>query len=112
MRAGSVCLLAALVSGVASPALAAPVDAGAEPGEPLTLVETLLLFVGAPIGLFVLISLLAMAPSLVRSGRSSSLGWWSEPLWFGGPDKAELPAGEPAESASGSAAGGGASARW
>ncbi len=36
----------------------APVEGGAMPGEPLTAVQTFLYFVAAPVGLFLLISVL------------------------------------------------------
>lgn len=110
-RAATVTALAALASGVATPALAAPVDAGAEPGQPLTLVETLLLFVGAPLGLFVLISLFVVAPSVIRGGRQTSPGD-AEPLWFGGPNRTEREEEPTTEAAGQPSAGGGASARW
>lgn len=38
----------------------APVEGGAMPGEPLTAVQTFLYFVAAPIGLFLLISVLVL----------------------------------------------------
>lgn len=131
-RSTTVSLVTALVSTL----LAAPPDAGAEPGPPLSMVETLLLYVGAPVGLFVLISLLTVAPSIVRSGRGTFGGWLSEPVWFGGPSDPHASAAPPeragaVESAHASApasatgqatatgpaaaseqAGGGASARW
>ena len=38
----------------------APVEGGAMPGEPLTAVQTFLYFVAAPVGLFLLISVLVL----------------------------------------------------
>jgi hypothetical protein len=39
----------------------APVEGGVMPGEPLTAVQTFLYFVAAPVGLFLLISVLVLA---------------------------------------------------
>lgn len=109
----SSCALSTLVL-AAGPALAAEPDAGAEPGSGLSAAQTLLIFVGIPVGLFALISLLVMVPAIARGGYKPSLGWWSEPVWFGGPSE-PYEALERADSTTGSggtSVGGGGSARW
>jgi hypothetical protein len=102
------------VVALAAPVLAAEPDAGAEPGAGMSVPETLLVFVGAPLGLFVLITLLVMAPSIARGGYKPSLGWWAEPVWFGGPADpyAALDRVEQGPALAPEAVGGGASARW
>lgn len=58
--------------------------------------DALLLFVGVPAGLFVLIALLVMAPSVAKGPRyRPGLSWWATPEWFNGPqarDGEERPA--------------------
>jgi hypothetical protein len=84
-------------------------DGGAEPGNGLSVIETLLWFVVLPGGLFVAIALLSAAPSMARGPRyRPGLGWWAAPVWFNGPDDADT-AVHKAVPTSG---GGGASARW
>jgi hypothetical protein len=42
------------------------------------------IFVGIPVGLFVLITLLVLAPSMIRGGRQHAAeGWSGPPEWFG-----------------------------
>ena len=100
-------LLASLLAG--SPAYAANVDDGQQTGEGLSVLQTLLVFVGIPAALFVAIVLLVSAPSAARGPRyRPGLGWWAAPVWFNGPDDAD-PA---VRTATATAGGGGASARW
>jgi len=40
-------------------------------------------FVGIPVGLFVLIILLVMAPDMIRSARQPGLSWSGDSEWFG-----------------------------
>jgi hypothetical protein len=120
MAAAAVVMLAAT-----SPVFAQNRDDGDDPGRQLTALENLLLYVAAPLGLFLLISLLVLAPSIAKGPRyRPGLSWWAEPVWFGGP------AGPAAEVAVGGSSlgagdvesimraveptrdGGGASARW
>jgi hypothetical protein len=103
----------AAVLAIASPAFAAiHRDDGDDPGPQLNVLQSLLLYIGAPLGLFLLISLLVVAPSIARGPRyRPGLSWWAEPVWFGGP------AGSPADAPTLSSVeptrdGGGASARW
>jgi len=101
------CLTAPLL--LPSAAWAAGVDDGAEPGDGLSVLETLLWFVGAPLALFAVIAVLVSAPSMARGPRyRPGLGWWAAPVWFNGPDDADT-AVRRAVPTSG---GGGASARW
>jgi len=53
----------------------------------MSTLEALLIYVGIPAGLFVLITLLVLAPSVARGPRyRPGLAWWAGPEWFGGPD--------------------------
>jgi hypothetical protein len=75
----------------------------------------LLVLVVIPLGLALVISLLAVVPSMIRGERyTPGLAWRNENEWFGGPkdgleatDKTDPQALEAAEGARG-----GASARW
>ena len=97
----------------ATPAAAAGLarpDDGERPGPGLSVLQTLGIFVGIPVLLFVVIAVLVSAPSAARGPRyRPGLGWWAAPVWFSGPDDAERAVRasrrRPAE-------GGGASARW
>lgn len=99
----------------ATPAMAAATllatpDDGEDPGPGLSVLQTLGIFVGIPVLLFVVIAVLVSAPSAARGPRyRPGLGWWAAPVWFNGPDDAERAVRESAGSAS---QGGGASARW
>jgi hypothetical protein len=58
--------------------------------------EALLVFAGIPLGVMGLITLLVLAPSLVRGDRQQrGVSSWTEPEWFGGPGDA-VPAGRTA----------------
>jgi hypothetical protein len=99
----------ALVLAPASAALAANVDDGQDPGPGLSVLQTVLIFVGIPALLFVVITLLVMAPSMARGPRyRPGLGWWAAPVWFNGPHDADIAV----RTATPTAEGGGASARW
>ena len=93
----------------ASTVLARVVDDGAEPGDGLSVLETLFWFVAVPGALFVGIALLVMAPAMARGPRyRPGVGWWAAPVWFNGPEDADRAVREAAPTR----AGGGASARW
>jgi len=98
----------ALVIGLvllASPALADVPDGWAEP-EAVTLMRALLVYVFAPAGLVLLITLLSLAPSLAK-GERPGVGP-AEDQWFGGPrDGAHQ-----LESRSSGSTTGGASGSW
>ena len=104
----------ALLSLPASPVFAATVlanrDDGAEPGSGLTALQTIGIFIGIPLALFLLITLLVVAPSAARGPRyRPGVGWWAAPVWFNGPAEPES-AVRAATAAT--TEGGGASARW
>jgi hypothetical protein len=95
-------------------AVAAPPEqwVEADPVSPLSFLLVLLLI---PAGLFVVISLLAALPDMMRrdTGYTPGLTWRHEPQWFGGPrdglDKADQ-VDQKALEAAGER--GGASGRW
>lgn len=68
LRAGTVTAVSALALAVSSPAFAVVSDDGDDPGPGISLVETLGLFVAAPIGIFLLIA------ALVTLGGKSGNG--------------------------------------
>jgi hypothetical protein len=108
---------AILVVTAAGPALAeAPQEWG--PQEPVNRLHALLVLGAIPLGLFVLITLLVYAPSMVRGEKyHPGLAWRNEPEWFGGPrggveatdkvDPKEIDSGSDSSSKRG-----GASAHW
>ena len=101
-------MAAAAVLLAAAPAWA--VDDGENPA-PTSPIETLLIFIVAPILLFLVIALLVMAPSMTRSPRyRPGVGWWAAPIWFNGPEHDDLDA--VIRAAAPTSDGGGASARW
>lgn len=91
---------------VASPALA-DVPAGWPDPEPVGLLEGLVVYLFLPAGLFVLIAVLTVTPSLIRRQRSGADSP-GEDHWFGGrregPDELEAGSGERTS--------GGASGTW
>jgi hypothetical protein len=99
---------------VSAPALAAPPEAWPD-AEAVGALDFLLVLFVIPLGLALLIALLAYVPSMARGEKyTPGLAWRNENEWFGGPtegleaaDKAEQPAVEGTE-----ADRGGASARW
>ena len=94
----------------ASSALAANgLDDGEEPGPSLSLLNTLLLFVGIPVLVFAVIWVLVTASARSRGPRyRPGLDWWAAPVWFNGPDDVD----NAVRSAAETTGGGGASARW
>jgi hypothetical protein len=94
---------------VAAPALAT-YDDGENQGSSLGVGMTLLIYVGIPVGAFLLIAFFSVLPSMLRRPRyRPGRPWNFDPLWFGGaddPDKA-LATARP-----GVTARGGASAEW
>ena len=74
------------------------------------MLQTLLIFVGIPAGIFALIVVLVSAPASARGPRyRPGLGWWAAPVWFNGPDDADT---RRALRDGPTTGGGGASARW
>jgi hypothetical protein len=103
----------AAVPVLAAPALAAPPQTWpAEP--PVSAFDFLLVLLIIPVGLALVIALLASIPSMVRGEKyTPGRAWRNESEWFGGPkdgleaaDKTETPAETSATER------GGASARW
>lgn len=71
LRAGTLTAgTAALTALLTSPALA--LDDGEQPGEPISVMETLGLYVAAPIGLFLLIAALVMVGDKSRKQQRNS----------------------------------------
>lgn len=96
---------------LAAPASAQVLDDGEQPGPGLSAITTILVFIGIPVALFVLIAVLALAPSMARGPRyRPGLGWWAAPIWFNGPEDADRAVRTAA--AHPTTDGGGASARW
>lgn len=97
-----------LLALAAAPAGANVPEGWSEPDK-VDAVEATLLLVGIPLGLFLIITLLVLVPSLVRGERFTVGGQATADQWFGGPSKgtAELPAPDNEDSQAG-----GASARW
>jgi hypothetical protein len=109
MVTATTALLVLPATPAAGAVLAVP-DDGEDPGPGLSVLQTVGIFVGIPVLLFVIIAVLVTAPSAARGPRyRPGLGWWAAPVWFNGPDDAERAVRESTGSAS---QGGGASARW
>jgi hypothetical protein len=117
----AVVLAAGLTVALAAPAAANRPLRGWGEGSDMSLGFALLVFVGGPLAIAVLISLLVVAPSAARGSRDQQQSWWGEAQWFGGElgaGSAERPQLEAAAGATSSenleqtATGGGASARW
>lgn len=108
LRVTSVSVPLGLVSGVPATA-AATTPVGWEEGPPVSLLEAVLIFGGVPLGLFLLITFLTVAPGLTRGDRSRGVDRWATPQWFNGPRAGESVEGaaEP-RALGGSAATGGA----
>ncbi len=104
---------AAVLLLLSAPAFAAPPESWTDP-EPVGGLDFLLLLLLIPLGLALLIALLAYVPSMVRGQKyTPGRAWRSESEWFGGPkdgleaaDKVDLHA-DGAQTDRG-----GASARW
>lgn len=109
-RRGAVLLVSLVgITVLASPAWA--ITDGEVFGPRLGLLNTLLIFVGAPLGLFGLCVLLVVAGGWRSRPRyRPGLSWSAEPVWFAGPSDPEgaLAAAKPGPDVTG----GGASAQW
>jgi hypothetical protein len=72
----------------------------------MTPLETIGIFVGIPLGVFLLIVLAVSVPSWVRDGRyRPGMPWAADPVWFNGP-------GDPPPPPGGSGRVGGAGGSW
>ena len=115
---------AAVTIALAAVPAAADTPAAWETPPPVNTLQALVVLVGIPALLFVVITLLTLAPSLIRGDRQQrGVASWTEPAWFGNQVKGEpargeitSPAdrGEPvaADAESSEEQSGGASARW
>lgn len=73
-----------LLVGAPGTAVAATPAGGGETIEAMPPLEVLGIYAGIPIGLFALITLLVMAPSLIRGARQQQgVAWDGQPAWFG-----------------------------
>ncbi len=96
---------------LAAHALASTSGSG-DAGPGLTVLQTVGIFVGIPVGLFVLIWLLVYAPSMVKGPRyRPGLTWWAAARWFNGPPQG-LSGVSGVAPGPDTTKGGGASARW
>lgn len=67
-------------------------DDGDQPGKGLSVLETVGLFVGIPLLVAVVLTVLTFAASGARGPRyRPGLTWWAEPVWIGGPQTAVSP---------------------
>jgi Domain of unknown function (DUF5130) len=97
LRLGAVSLIASALVGVAGPASADTPESWPD-AEPMSTLEALLVFVGVPAGLFALIALLVVAPSLARGPRyRPGMTWLARSEQFGA--QPELPARTEADAA-------------
>jgi hypothetical protein len=98
LRAATVGALAAVPLLLATPAFALHREAGDDPGQGMSVVATILTYVGIPLAIFCVIALLVLAPSIAKGNRyrPHQLSWWAAPVWFGGPTDA---VGDPADRA-------------
>lgn len=104
---------AAVATGALLPLLsltpAFALDDGEVPGKPLGTALTLLYYVVIPLGAFLVISALAVLPSMLRRPRyRPGRAWQHDPMWFNGPDDPN----HALSSVRGATAKGGASAEW
>lgn len=101
-----------------SPAMAGTPGTWPNPA-PTSTAQVLLILVGGPLAIIFVITLLVLAPSLVRGDGQQRGVSWTEPQWFGGPGDA-VPTGRQASRGEIGPGGepvweeqpGGASARW
>ncbi|ACU76165.1 conserved hypothetical protein [Catenulispora acidiphila DSM 44928] len=123
LRTATLGSLAAVPLLLASPAFALHRDAGDDPGQGMSAVATILVYIGIPAAVFCVIALLVLAPSIARGNRyrPHQLSWWASPVWFGGPREEHGGSGERALTGtslkeltaySEAQTEGGASARW
>ena len=95
----------------ASPAMAeSHYSDGESPGPGISVLQTLGVYVGLPLGIYLVIALLTFAPSTTRGPRyRPGSGWNADSAWLGGPEDTSGGTGTDASRAHGA---GGASGRW
>jgi len=88
LRAATVGAVLASSMLVTSPAFAAlHRDDGDDPGKGISRIKVLGIYVGIPVGLFLLIALLVSIPSMIRGPRyRPGKEWQATPEWYGAPD--------------------------
>jgi hypothetical protein len=101
---------AALLLGATAASASNGYEEASQPGPGLTVLETLALYVGAPLALFVVITLIVLGPSLGKGSRHrTGTSLESGPVWIDSAGVQHTPAEtvrpEPSEQ-------GGASAKW
>ncbi len=91
LRAGFVSAVVGSSMLVASPAFAGlNRDDGDDPGASMSTLKVVLIFGGAPIGLFLLIALLVALPGIVKGPRyRPGKSWQGTPQWYGAPETAK-----------------------
>jgi hypothetical protein len=95
----------------AAPALA--IGERGDPGGGLTWVQTVLIYVGIPVGVALVITFLVFLPSMVRGPRyRPGRPWTAGSVWFGGPPDAATALEAVTTLPAATVQGGGASARW
>jgi hypothetical protein len=112
-----VALLGLVSAALVLAATAASADNGyqesSQPGEGLSIFETLLLFVIIPGAIFVLITLIVVGPSMGKSSRQrTEAGLESGPVWIDSTGATEAPVRAGTSDRSTGTEQGGASARW
>lgn len=110
-RAASISAGLAVIGSVAvlaSPASANVPEDWSNP-EPVDTVHALIVYLGAPLGLVLIIALLVYLPSLARGEKSGGGSTTTESEWFGGPRKTTDELAAPDTEASQA---GGASGKW
>lgn len=121
LRAAVLTATTALLVLPTTPALAATVLAGRGDGVDLagglSILQTLGIFVGIPLAMFVGIAVIVAVPAIARGPRyRPGVGWWAAPVWFNGPENPDeavrAPGGSGQSGQSVTAEGGGTSARW
>jgi hypothetical protein len=101
------------LAATALPALASS-EEGIDPGPALGLGLALLIFLGIPLGLFVVIALLVYGPGMLRRPRyrPGYQDWAYRPLWIGGPEDPDAALTATSPDAVVDVRGGGAGAGW
>ena len=95
---------------LAGPAAAAERSDGDSPGQGIGLLETIGIYVGVPLAIYLVIVLLTFAPSTTRGPRyRPGAGWDAYAAWLGGPQDGAASGQDAPGRATGS---GGASGSW
>ena len=112
-RVAVVGITAAFVTVAAvGPAVASPEDVA--PGGGISLGLLLLIFVGVPLGLFLVLAALIYGPDVAGRPRyrPGVREWEHAPVWIGGPDEPDAALSRTTEGSTRDVRGGGAGAGW